>query len=276
MHHKSYTPCLITGLSHLASYISAPITLFSQSLLLSVLLLSIFLSCFFSLFIFPFFHLTIFHVSLFIFSNFDFSLFFMFCIFHVSPIVASRADPPKSVFSGQGGGLHALHVDTDNVYQGRHPKSAARRCCCRPKAIKREPPRSSPESRRVQTVTQIKGGCTFANLSMMIVGVLQTRRTARWELAMSVMFACHLVLRVLEITPASNALVPCAWDNTQRSLLRRQPLLPFPVRNDRLLLSLLQSREAPAQHVDNFCIPDWQPPWSCDGRCLGRCSKINM
>ena len=34
---------------------------------------------------------------------------------------------------------------------------------------------------------------------------------------MSVMFARHLVLRVLEITPAGNALMPCAWDNTQRA-----------------------------------------------------------
>ena len=37
----------------------------------------------------------------------------------------------------------------------------------------------------------------------------------------SVMFAYHLDLRVLEIIPTNNVLVPCAGDNTQRLPLRR-------------------------------------------------------
>ena len=80
---------------------------------------------------------------------------------------------------------------------------------------------------------------------------------------MSVMFACHLVLRVLEITPASNALVPCAGDNTQRSLFRRQPLGPLQVRNDRLLLSLLQSRCGQFSHSRLAAAPVVQ--WSLPG-----------
>ena len=72
------------------------------------------------------------------------------------PTVASRAAPPVSVFSGQGGGRAPRSPRRQRQrIPGATPKSAA----SRPKTTKRRSPRrSSPESRRVQSVTQIKGG----------------------------------------------------------------------------------------------------------------------
>ena len=63
-------------------------------------------------------------------------------------------------------------------------------------------------------------GCMFANLPMMLAGVLQTKRITRLKLAMSVMFVCHQDLRVLEIIPTDNVLAPCTRDNTQRTLTK--------------------------------------------------------
>ena len=66
--------------------------------------------------------------------------------------------PPVCVFSGLGGGRAPRSPRRQRQrVPGATPKSAARRSRSRPKTIMQEPRRSSPESRRVQTVTQIKG-----------------------------------------------------------------------------------------------------------------------
>ena len=101
----------------------------------------------------------------------------------------------------------------------------------------------------------------FANLSMMLAGVQQTRRAARECSAMSVTFAWHLDLRVLEIIPVNSALVPCAWDNTQVVAFKKvtaeaipgqqRPAVPDPSAG---------SRSSTTICGQFLCVPDWQPP----------------
>ena len=186
------------------------------------------------------------------------------------PTVASRAAPRVSVFSrtGVGRALRSPRRHRQRV-PGASPKPAARRSRSRPKTTKRRSPRrSSPDSRRVQTVAQINGGMHVCKLFNDDRGCAADEK----DCPLKARHVCDVRLSSQSACAGDHPRKQCPravrWGQHPAVAFTKVTAVAFLDRNDRLSPSLPQGREARLRYVVNSNVPDWEPLQLCDGRLL--------